>query len=381
VIVYKGKMSVGKTASTTTIHGHTRKDEPTFSGDFSVPVLDLTDFGFLLEQEADTELLARPESSGKDYLFSREPLHVDFLNDFGLDLQINIDEVESYGKTSIDRVVGHITLNDGELKVDPLQFVYAGGTMDVIFNLQATEPPAYALKVIADDLILGPMLAQVQNNTPIDGRTNVLLDITSSGNSAHELASSLNGRINVEFENARIPKRYVDYLSVDVFGWALSNTLAAQQYANLNCVVADFTADDGEIKSKLLLADGPNMSLGGRVDLDLRDETIDAVLLPKQKRRLFSNINPIRLSGPIREPKVVAIPAQAAIQEIGLLALSPTIYLSTRLLEKVWLSVSKGVDPGEGCSGIEKLTDQAEKAKKKDQTRQAPDSDDVWWKD
>lgn len=78
---------------------------------------------------------------------------------------------------------------------------------------------------------------------------------------------------------------------------------------------------------------------------------------------------------------MVAIPAQAAIQEIGLLALSPTIYLSTRVLEKVWLSVSKGVDPGEGCSGIEKLTDQAEKAKKKDQTRQAPGSDDVWWKD
>ena len=381
VIVYKGKMSVGKTASTTTIHGHTRKDEPTFSGDFSVPVLDLADFGFLLEQEADTELLARPESSGKDYLFSREPLQVDFLNGFGLDLQINIDEVESYGKSSIDSVVGHITLNDGELKVDPLQFVYAGGTMDVVFNLQTTEPPAYALKVMADDLILGPMLAQVQNNTPIDGRTNVLLDITSSGNSAHELASSLNGTINVEFENARIPKRYADYLSVDVFGWALSNTLAAQQYVNLNCVVADFTADGGEIKSKLLLADGPNMSLGGRVDLDLRDETIDAVLLPKQKRRLFTNISPIRLSGPIREPKVVAIPAQAAIQEIGLLAFSPTIYLSTRVLEKVWLSVSKGVDPGEGCSGIEKLTDQAEKAKKKDQTRQAPDSDDVWWKD
>ena len=343
---------------------HVKTYQPS-AGIFPSPCWILPILDFLLEQEADSEILTMPESSGEDDLFSREPLPVDFLNDFGLDLQINIDEIESYGKTSIDSVVGHINLKDGELKVDPLRFVYAGGNMDVIFNLQATEMPVYALKVVADDLILGPMLAQVENNTSIDGRTNVLLDLTSSGHSAHQLASSLNGRINIEFENARIPALYANYLSVDVFGWALSNTYAGEKYVNLNCVVADFTADNGEVKSKVLLADGPNLSLGGRVDLDLRDETIDAVLLPKQKRRLFSQINPVSLSGPIRKPRVVAIPAKAAIQEIGMLALSPTIYLSSRLLEKVWLSVSKGDDLGEGCTNIDKLTDEAEKTRKK----------------
>ena len=175
---------------------------------------------------------------------------------------------------------------------------------------------------------------------------------------------------------------YADYLSVDVFGWVLSTSLAGQKYVNLNCVVADFTAAGGEVKSKVLLADGPNMSLGGRVDLDLRNEKIDAVLLPKQKRRLFSNINPVRLSGPIREPRVAAIPAQAAIQEIGTFALSPTIYLSTRLLEKVWLSVSKGEDLGEGCADIEKLTDQAEKENKKNKKSGLhPAANDAWWSD
>ena len=362
VIAYKGVMTVGKTSSTTNLHGHKRKDKPTFSGVFSVPVLDLTDFGFLLEEKADAEILTMTEPSGDDYLFSRGALPVDFLNNFDLDLEINIDEIESYGKASIDSVVGHINLKNGELMVDPLRFVYADGNMDVIFNLQATEMPAYTLKVVADDLILGPMLAQ--NNTAIDGRTNILLDLTSSGQSAHQLASSLNGRINIELENARIPKLYADYLSVDVFGWALS-TSTGEKYVNLNCVVADFTAANGKLNSKVLLADGPNLSLGGRLDLDLRDETVDAVLLPRQKRRLFSQINPIRLSGPIRNPRVVAIPAKAAIQEIGMLALSPTIYLSSRMLEKVWLSVSKGDDAGEGCTNIDKLTDEAEKTKKK----------------
>ena len=364
VIAYNGVMSVGNTTSTTTVHGHTRKNKPTFSGKFSIPILDLTDFGFLGKQELDSDILAQPGSSSKDYLFSRQPLSVDFINDFDVDLQVNIDEIESYGRYSIDSVVGHIFLKNGKLEVDPLHFVYADGTMDVIFNLQATDPPAYALKVTADDLKLGPTLAQVENNTTIDGRTNILLDITGRGQSAHELASSLDGRINIEFENARIPKRYIDILSVDVFGWALSSSGAGQQYANLNCVVGDFTAVRGDIKSKILLADGPDMSIGGRIYLNLRDETIEAVVVPKQKRRMFSSISPVKLSGPIKDPRVQGLPAQTAIKELGILAISPTIYLSTRLLKQIWSSISKGGELGEGCVNIEKLTNDAEKAQK-----------------
>jgi hypothetical protein len=82
------------------------------------------------------------------------------------------------------------------------------------------------------------------------------------------------------------------------------------------------------------------------------------------------------LSGPIRKPRVLAIPAQAAIQEIGTLALSPTIYLSTRLMEKIWLAVSSGGQVGEGCTNIEKLTGEAEKAKKKKPAWQSPFTND-----
>jgi hypothetical protein len=376
-IVYDGTLSIGKTTGTTLIHGHTHRDAPYFTGTISIPVLDLTDFGFRLERKAEYEVIPRPESSGKDYLFSRQPLDVEFLNNFGLDLQVNIDEIENYGQSSIDSFVGHLTLQDGELEFDPLRFTYAGGALNIRFGLHATKPPAYRLNVAADDLILGPMMTQVQKNTPIEGRTNVKLDVTTSGYSAHQLAANLDGAINVELENARLPPEIIDYLFIDVFGWAFSKTINRDKYINLNCVVAHFTAAHGELESRLLVADGPNMSAGGRVDLNLRDETISAVLLPKQKRRLFSAITPVRLSGPIKSPHVLAIPAQAAIQEIGTLALSPTIYLSTRLLGKIWSAVRSGGDVGKGCINIDKLTDKAEKTGNKEPVWQGPDYSEV----
>jgi len=364
-IVYNGKMSIGKTFGTTTIHGHTLKDKPHFSGTVSIPVMDLTDLGFRLEQEIEEEIIAKPGSPGADYLFSREMLDVDFLNNFGLDIKLNIDQIENYGDTPIDSFVGYVTLQDGELKLDPLRFAYAGGTMEASFGLQAKQRPVYALKMVTDDLILGPLLAQLESTTSIKGRTNLQLDVTASGGSAHELASNLNGIINIEFEDTRIPAVYADLLAVDVFGWVLSNTVSRGRYINLNCVLMHFTADDGKIKSKLLLADGADMSVGGRVDLNLRDETINAVLLPMQKGRLFSTMSPIELSGPIRDPDVRAIPAQAAVQEIGALALSPTLYLSARLLETIWSKIRSGGDIDQGCTNIEKMTDEAEKTRKK----------------
>ena len=371
-IIYNGNMSIGKTSGTTTIHGHTLKDKPHFSGTVSIPVMDLTDLGFRLEQEIEEEIIAKPGSPGADYLFSRETVDVDFLNNFGLDIKINIDQIENYGDTPVNGFVGHITLQNGELTLDPLRFTYAGGTMDASFGLQAKEAPVYSLRMTADDLILGPMLAQLDTTASIKGRTNVQLDVTAIGKSAHELASSLNGVINIEFEDTRIPSVYADLLAVDLFGWVLSNTVSRGKYINLNCVVMHFTANDGEIKSKLLLADGPHMSVGGRVDLNLRDETINAVILPRQKGRLFSTITPIELSGPIKKPDVLAIPAQAAAQAIGVLALSPTLYLSTRLLETIWSKIRSGGNVDQGCTNIEKMTNEAEKAEK-GKTRQESD--------
>lgn len=364
VISYHGEMSVGSTRSTIVIAGLKHTDYPTFRGSVFIPVLDLTDFGFEVEKEAEYEIAASPGSGGKDYLFSRQPLHIDFLNDFGLDIKLDIDQVESYGRFSIDKVNGHIKLQNGDLRIAPLSFVYANGTMNMDLGLQARQPPTLSMQVRADDLLLGPAMAQVTPDEPVRGRTNVDMNVTATGVSPHAMASSLNGVVSFEYENAKIPAWLVDYLSVDVFGWVFSTALPRRSHVTLDCVLAEFAATDGELNSKLLVADGPNLSVGGRVDLDLRDETIDAVLLPKQKRRMFSSITPVRLSGPIKSPTVLAIPVQAAIQEIGALALSAPIYLSARFLESIWSAIRSGSDVGKGCSDVDRMTDRAEAAGK-----------------
>jgi uncharacterized protein involved in outer membrane biogenesis len=343
------------------VNGRLVNGKPTFKGSFEVPVLYLSDFGFNPSEEDTGPVKIDPDRPLSGDIFSKQPLDVSFLNTFDLDFEVLIEQLESHHQMSIDSINAHIRLKDGNLQVDPLKFLYDGGTMDVIFGLQAHSTPAFRLQVVADDLKLGPMMAQVQDNVPINGYSNIQVDVTASGRSPHEMASSFGGKIDLGFENARVPRKYIQFLSVDVLGWALSKAFRNDNYTDLNCLVASFEASDGKVNSTVLIADGPNVSLGGNIKLNLRKETMKIVLLPKQKRKLFSSISPVKITGPMRDPKVEAVPAKAAIQEIGAMALVPYVYVPLRLLSSLWSVVDDGDETGQGCTAVKAVSEEAEK--------------------
>ena len=215
--------------------------------------------------------------------------------------------------------------------------------------------PEYRLTIVADDLKLGPLMEQVQKDVPIRGYTNTNVELHARGRSPHDIVSSLEGRVSLGLENAQIPAKYVVLLSVDTFGWVLSKSINRDAYADLNCVVMDFAVTAGKVRSEAIIADGPRLSLGGQINMDLGEETLDIVLIPSQKKRLFSSISPVRVKGSMRDPKVTAIPAKAALQEIGAMALLPAVFIPVRAIEKLWSLLDDGDKFGDGCANIDEL--------------------------
>jgi len=361
---YDGEASLGNTQSTTTIKGHLQDGKPVYNGSFEIPVLYLADFGIgpsatPIAKESD------PDEPASPHVFSRKPLDIDFLNSFDLDMTMSIDEVES-GELAIDSVKGRLQLRDGHLSVKPLRLVFEGGNTDIDLDVTATAVPEYRLAVTADGVTLGPLMAQFQGKVPIRGHSNIDLNLNARGRTAYELASNLDGNISLGLENARVPKYYVDLLSVDVFGWVVSRTGAGQQHLNLNCLVMSFTVNDGLVESKNIIADGPRLSLGGQIDLDLGKETLDIVLIPTQKQRIFSSTSPVSVKGPMKNPTVTAVPVKAALQEIGTIALLPGVMIPARAISKLWSILDRGEQAGAGCANVEKLLEAAKGGKAKD---------------
>ena len=356
---YDGENTVGNTRSTTILKGHLKDGKPVLSGSFRTPVLYLADFGI---GPSATPIAAEPDPDEpvSPHVFSRKSLDINFLNSFDLDMTVSIDEVES-GELAIDSIRGRLQLHDGQLSVKPLRLVFEGGNTDIDLDVRANAIPEYRLVVKADDVTLGPLMAQIQDQVPIRGYTNIDLDLKTEGRSPHEMASNLSGNVSLGLENARIPRDYVELLSIDVFGWVISRAGARQyEHMDLNCLLLSFTVDGGAVRSETFLADGPRLGLGGQIEMDLGAETLDIVIIPKQKKHFFSSISPVTVEGPMKQPTVTAIPVKAALQEIGTMALLPGVMIPARAIGKLWSLVDDGDQVGDGCAGLEELRDAAE---------------------
>ena len=377
-VTYKGADQVGRTRSTTLLSGTLEGERPSLRGSFVIPVLYLEDVGLEPHGDPETPMMEsgelgyqQPERS--PHAFSREPLNFAILKQLDLDMNISIDEIAS-AQVSADQLYGRILLENGRLQVRPMQLVAEGGATDLDLEIDTRDTPSISLKLTADDQQLGHWLAQVQDEVPVDGYANYQIVLDAKGNSSHELAASLNGHVALAFENVRIPAHYVDMLSGDVFGWVLGKVGREEQYANLDCVLARFDINDGIAKSGLLAADGPHLMIKGTMTLDLGEETIDAVFLPEQKKRLFSSIAPVSLSGDMRDPDVHAVPAKEAAKNIGPLLLVPYVAIPVVVLGRMWESSVDDKDAyGGGCVALQA----AEEEKLRQQEAGAP----VTWGD
>jgi hypothetical protein len=135
--------------------------------------------------------------------------------------------------------------------------------------------------------------------------------------------------------------------------------------------MAGFDIKDGVATSNLLAADGPSLTVAGTAILDFGDETMDMTLLPKQRKSLFSELSPVHIKGPMRDPRVTALPVKSAVTSLGTLALVPTlpmVAIPAILGEKLWSSLNDHVRHDGGCVKLaKKIVKQKEKKEQ-------------WWK-
>ena len=208
--------------------------------------------------------------------------------------------------------------------------------------MDTRKVPEFTLKIESDDLVIGQLIAQMQKEVPVKGKANLYVDINSQGRSAHELASALSGSLRFSLDDASLPSAYVELLSADVLGWVIRRGTFGATYTPLGCILVDLDIHQGLAKSKLLIADGPSIFVNGVTSIDLGEETIDMVLIPEQKKNLFSRMPPVKLYGPLYNPLVKALPKKAAATTVAATVLLPAIFIPTYVAKKFWQREANG---------------------------------------
>ena len=244
---------------------------------------------------------------------------------------------------TIEKLDLDILLENGRLRIHPVSMVHAAGFTSSEFVIDASGSiPEFILKVTGEDIDVDDMLAYAHEPIIISGLLNLVVDLHSSGRSPREIASNLKGEIGMALENGRI-RRIIDFLSVDAFD-ALLTTARRSRHTDLHCLINQIKFEDGVGDIEVFYMDSPRIRARGAGKVNLAEETIDVVVHPEAKRRLFRRGSPVRINGPLTGPSVRMIPRSEAAMLYGDIFM-PYVTIPKRIIGFLWSLIRNDSPP------------------------------------
>lgn len=296
-----GKARLGQTEIEADITASFEGARPDVSGKLSTPVLHLADVGIRPDRPWEDAETAEPDSSPPDT--GPTPLSFAPLQALDLSLLVQIDQLEGV-QMSVDRGTIAVTLKDGVLRIDPARFDYVGGSFSIDGTVDSlSDPPEIELEVVADDVLLGKVFAQVDKVVPIDGELDMQLSLKSAGSTLQDLTSSLQGTLDMAIARGTIYVKLFDLTGANLLHWLLAGAIT-KGGTDLRCFVAQLDTMAGVAKSKALLLETSLTISKGIGTINLVEETIDISVRPHSRGAHLEVTTPYRIYGPWSDPSV-----------------------------------------------------------------------------
>jgi hypothetical protein len=346
--IYEGQTRFGNTQFQTNFRGAFNRRHPGMDLVISAATVYLEDLGLYPEtQTAEAVPLPSPQKKKDGPLFDENPLPLDALQAFDFSLRLNADKV--LGKNvAINQVGLDVILENGRLRIGPSTIKYREGFMSIEAGLDASSDtePEMVVKITAEDLDIDDVLSYLHEPLIFEGQLNLVVDLRSTGRSTRQIASGLTGESGFALENGRI-QRIVNLLAADALDF-LFTAPGKNTYTDLNCMAARLMFENGAGTIQVLYLDTPAIRARGAGSFNLADETIDVVINPEAKRRLFKRSSPVRVQGQLGDPSIKKVPATEAAILAGQI-FAPFVALPARALGYLWSLMRDDKDEKSPC--------------------------------
>jgi uncharacterized protein involved in outer membrane biogenesis len=355
---YTAHTNLRNTTINADLTGTLTGDRPRLAGSITIPDLDVLDIGLYPEQQTTKTGAAPQRDNGKhasgqavrtEPLFSKKPFDLSGLNAIDLDLDLKVNKVSSVA-ASLQNIYSRVLLKEGRLELTPLKYTVDGDviTHDVTINA-STRPPTVSLFGSGEDINLGLLLANpVTKKSPIRGIMSARAELKSRGQSPAELAANLDGTVLVVTENAKASKSDLNLASSNVLGWMISNILTPNQDINIGCAIFSMHFHKGIGDTDIFMMDTPDLMIRGDADINFVNETLDVAILSERKVRLFRTAKPMKIYGPIANPKYELVSVADLTQEASRAVLLAPLTITTGVLRNL---VDLVIKPGEAQPG------------------------------
>ena len=301
-------------------------ERPTIRADLRSDNLDFDDLGALVGApvEAGPGETASPEqereaaaAAADTGIFPDKPLEVPDLRMMDARVHFVGDNVKA-PNLPMEQVLIELRLEDGTLRLEPLEFRIAGGELTSTIVLDARPKPIEAsfdiglrnadLQQILQpfDLDFAELETQQEGVGTLFGRA----QIETAGNSIHAMAAAADGKLALIMDGGRINALIVEAIGLDlgeVFGLLFEDTGGADMVP-VRCFVADFEVQSGTMQTRALVLDTADSKVTGAGQILLGEERLDLRLKahPRDASVLTAS-TPVHIHGPLSDPQIEVI--------------------------------------------------------------------------
>jgi len=291
---FKGK--VGKSDLSGDFSVDTGKTPQLITADVVSHVLDMNDLAGIIGADN----AAMP--NGK--VLPTAPFNLEKLRAADADVRFKGEKIITQ-KLPIEKMEAHLTVKDGALKLDPLNFGIARGDLVTVITMDGRKSHLVThADITAKGLYLNLLFPESKLNDSSEGTLGGRATLDTSGDSIAQMMGSANGEAALIMDGGTISELLLRLSNLDIANSFLV-LLRGDKQVPVRCMVANFKAVGGNFQVQDLVLDTPKVNITGEGNVNFGDESLHLKLVSQSKGFSLASLRgPILITGSFKKPKV-----------------------------------------------------------------------------
>ena len=204
----------------------------------------------------------------------------------------------------LEAMTAHLFVDNGVLRLDPLDFKVAGGEISSVIRLDARRAViASSARIKARGLQLPKLFPGAKLTEDSTGRIAGSVNLAGNGNSVAKMLATSDGEVGLIMGSGRISNLLLEFAGIDI-AEALKFLITGDRVVPIRCAFADFAVKQGVMDTRRLAFDTTDTVIYGEGSVSLRDEKLDLRLKPQPKDRSFLSLRaPLLVVGSFKDPE------------------------------------------------------------------------------
>ena len=297
---------------------------PTLTGDLHSQLLRFADLAPLIGADNSAQKQQRGDTTQQpsNKALPVETFRTDRLSAMDADVTFTAGHIDRPGSLPIDALSSHIFLDNGVLRLDPLQLGVAGGTIQGRIRIDgAAQPMRGAVDITARNLQLKQLFPTVNAMQSSFGEINGDARMKVRGNSVATLLGGANGEVRLLMNDGAVSKTLLETAGLNVANVVMGK-LFGDKTVKINCAAADLAGTDGTFNSQLFVVDTDDAVINVNGTIDFENEKLNLDVVPHTKGlRVISLRSPLYVHGTLKNPDVGVQKGPLLLRSAGAVAL------------------------------------------------------------